>query len=85
MERNDILGKQVEDRVTGFRGIATCVAHYLNGCTRVTVEPRVKEDGSFQESEFFDIQQLDVIGEGVKAQQPAQAVGGPPRREAPRA
>ena len=80
----DLLGKQVEDTVTGFCGIVTAVTDYLNGCTRVTVEPRIKDDGSLPEPQYFDVQQVLVVGSGVASRDGGAAIGGPPRRDAPR-
>ena len=85
MTDKDLLGRKVRDNVTGFTGIATCVAHYLNGCSWVNVEAPVKDDGTLRGTEFFDIQQIEVVGEGVMTKHdPIESVGGPQRSEAPR-
>ena len=85
MTDKDLLGRKVRDKVTGFTGIATCVAHYLNGCTRVNVEAPVKDDGTLRGSEFFDIDQIEVVGDGVRsASAKADPTGGPQRSEPPR-
>lgn len=60
------LGSKVKDQFTGFEGIATARTDYLFGCTRILVEPTgLKEDGTTQESEWFDEQRLDPLSEAV--------------------
>ena len=54
------LGDKVADEVTGFTGIAIAEHNYLNGCTRYTVQPQVKKDGSLPKCETFDEPQLQV-------------------------
>ncbi len=59
------LGKEVKDRVSGFRGIVTSETNYLQGCTRMNVQPPVKKDGTLPDSKHFDEPDLIVIGSGV--------------------
>jgi hypothetical protein len=76
------LGVQLRDVVTGFTGIATGRAEYLTGCTQYALAPKVDADGKVQQSEWFDEQRLEQIGEGV--QTTTRPTGGP-QRDAPRA
>jgi hypothetical protein len=39
------VGDKVQDRITGLTGIVVCVAQWLNGCKRVTVQPQEHKDG----------------------------------------
>ncbi len=34
------LGDEVEDSITGFRGIVTGIARYITGCVQVLIVPR---------------------------------------------
>jgi hypothetical protein len=65
MEKS-ILGKRIYDRITGFSGIATAVTHYLNGCTRVCIQPQAlkEEGGGTMSDEWFDSQQIKVLKSG---------------------
>jgi len=82
------LGVEVEDLVTGFKGMATSITTYLNGCVRYGVDGRCR-DGKRLDAEYFDAEQLRVIGPGIKdavAVPPLSqaSIGGPapaPRRE----
>lgn len=56
-----MLGKTVEDRITGFKGVVTGQVTYLTGCNQCLVTPRIKEDGTRREAEWFDEQRLDVV------------------------
>ncbi len=59
------LGQEVKDRVSGFQGIAVAWTMYLQGCARVTIQPKVKKDGTLSDSKTFDEPDLIVVGDGV--------------------
>lgn len=59
------LGQEVQDKVSGFYGIATTRTEFLQGCFRVEVQPHVDKEGKMQELQCFDEPQLEVIGEGI--------------------
>lgn len=61
-----MLGKKVESRVTGFKGIATAKVEFINGCVQYCVKPRVGKDGAMPEGHYIDVEELVVIGEGAK-------------------
>jgi hypothetical protein len=72
------LGDEVRDNVSGFLGIAVARHEYFQGCTRLTVQPRVDNDGKLPGTETFDSPQLEVV-ETQKARRSAsiQNPGGP--------
>jgi hypothetical protein len=55
------LGDEVEDVVTGFRGITTCKTDYLNGCAKFGVQPKQGKDGKMPETWHIDEPQLKVV------------------------
>jgi hypothetical protein len=57
------LGSEVKDSVSGFTGIAVSKHSYLNGCTRITVQPKVDKDGKLPDPQTFDEPQLKVISD----------------------
>lgn len=59
------LGKEVKDRVSGFKGIATAKCEYLNGCVQILVHPKVDEKGEMKKGSWIDESQLEEIGPGV--------------------
>ena len=59
------LGKKVKCIVTGFTGVATCRAEYLNGCVQYGVRPPVDKDGKMIDVEYIDEGKLRVVGEGI--------------------
>lgn len=73
------LGTVVQDRFTGFRGLATARTEYLYGCVRVFVEPQTLHQGKPLEGQWFDEQRLSEASE-AKAGGPAPA---PPDRPTP--
>lgn len=54
------LGVTAVDRITGFRGVVTGIVEYISGCNQALVVPRVKEDGSSTDAQWFDLQRLSV-------------------------
>ena len=55
------LGKWYQDRVTGFSGMATCITEYLEGCTRIALQPKIDKEGKIPESHYFDEPRLTEI------------------------
>ena len=54
------LGQKVRDQITGFEGMVTGLVSYISGCNQALVAPRVKPDGEFAESHWFDLDRLAV-------------------------
>jgi hypothetical protein len=57
----NMLGLRVEDRVTGFKGVAATVAFDLYGCIQCLVNPGIGADGKPQDSHWFDVGRLQVV------------------------
>lgn len=55
------LGDLVRDPVTGLEGTVMCIHSYLHGCNRVSVQPKLKEDGTVPDAPTFDEPQLEII------------------------
>ncbi len=55
------LGDEVIDTVSGFKGIIIADTAYLQGCNRVTVQPRVKKDGFLPKAKAFDSPQMKLV------------------------
>lgn len=68
-----MLGKKVECKVTGLKGIATSKVTYINGCVQFKVTPKSKKN-NMPDSEYIDVQQLRVIGDGVNVMNPANRI-----------
>jgi hypothetical protein len=67
------LGDLVEDKVTGFTGIVVAETKWLNGCFRLTVQPRgLDKDGKVFQTEGFDIEQLIVREVGALDPKPKE-------------
>lgn len=56
-----ILGDECEDVVTGMKGIAVAVTHWLYGCTRYGIQAKVVKDGKPVEAWWVDAPQLKVL------------------------
>ena len=56
------LGDRVRDRISGFRGIATCRSTFLYGCIRISITPEeTDKDGKVNQAEWFDEPQVEVL------------------------
>ena len=75
------LGDKVRDKVTGFEGIATSRVEYINKCVQFCVKPKMGKDNKMPDGEYIDIDQLEVVGEGVLIE--SEPTGGP-QRDCPR-
>lgn len=56
-----MLGLEVEDKVTKFRGIVTCVSFELYGCIQYAVHPPVDRDGKIPEGRWMDFNRAVVL------------------------
>jgi len=75
------LGDRAEDRISGYKGIVTAIAKYLNGCTRILIEPeKLDDDGKMLKSLWFDDVQVKVTKKGSFTGG-KQKVGGPARSD----
>ena len=78
------LGDLAKDTVTGFEGICIARTEWLNGCARITLQPKgLDKDGKPIESHCFDEMQLKLVK--AKSYKPARDTGGPrpsPQRRA---
>ena len=56
-----IMGKQVIDKVTGFKGIATSLSFDLYGCVQVAVTPKADKGREYGVGQWFDVTRLEVL------------------------
>lgn len=54
------LGDEVIHKHTGFKGVAVSRTTYLSGCDRITIQPKVRKDGSFLDSLSFDEPEIKI-------------------------
>jgi len=66
---NNLLGYEVQDKVTKFKGVVSSISFDLYGCIQAIVTPFAKEDGSIGDSHWFDISRLNVLSD-----QPVMAI-----------
>jgi len=57
-----LLGMKVTDKVTGFAGVVTSISFDLYGCIQAIVTPEAGKEGKQEESRWYDVQRLNVIG-----------------------
>ena len=55
------LGDEARDMVTGFKGVCVARTEWLNGCARVTLQPKMGKDGKHPDAVSFDEPQLKLI------------------------
>lgn len=67
---NITLGDEVEDTVTGFRGVAIGRHMFLNGTTSITVQPVMEQYGYLPDSEIFAERALIVVKTKSKPTKP---------------
>lgn len=77
------LGDMAKDNVSGFKGICIARTEWISGCTRVTLQPTVGDDGKFTDAITFDEPMLTLLKK--KAKNPGPKDVGGPRPEPARA
>lgn len=78
------LRDEVQDEISGFKGIAVACHIYLQGCTRITLQPKVGKDGKLPEHRTFDEPNLKVTKANKlpdKVSAVARLLGGPSKFE----
>ena len=84
------LGDQVEDVISGFKGTVLARTVWINGCARITIQPKVGKDGTLPDDKCFDEVQLKIVKRAntpVKETKRRRSNGGPRPavRQAPKA
>ena len=59
--KNLKLGCIAKDKITGFEGVVIAVTEWLNGCQRITIQPKEMKDGKIIDSHTFDAEQIEVV------------------------
>lgn len=71
-------GDEVEDIVSGFKGIIDCASLWLNGCRRYSVQPKMGKDKTEKpESIWMDEETLKKLSDGVNKKIKPSKTGGP--------
>ncbi len=61
-EHIKLLGQQMEDVVSGFKGTVDSVSFDLYGCVQATLKPRIDKDGNVPDGCWFDVKRLKKSG-----------------------
>ena len=69
------LGGRARNIHNGFEGIANAKTSWMNGCIRISIKPTTLHDGKTIENEWFDIEEVEVVKENGKKEEP-KATGG---------
>ena len=75
------LGAIARDTITGYQGTIVCVATWLNGCHRITIQSPTLKDGIPVDNVTFDDQQLELV---KTVEHEADRTTGGPRNDPPR-
>lgn len=71
------LGDEVQDTITGFKGIAVARTTWIAGCDRINVQPKgVDKDGKLFETCSFDEPLLKIL-KHKKIKEGDHSTGGP--------
>jgi hypothetical protein len=69
------LGDEVKHKYSGVKGIAVSRTTYLSGCDRISIQPKVKKDGSLGDAYSFDEPEIEII-KAKKVRKPQGKTGG---------
>jgi hypothetical protein len=72
------LGDKVRDKVSGFTGIAISRHTYLEGCTRISIQPEIDKDGKLPAINTFDEPLVEIIeSQKIVKREQSEYNGGP--------
>lgn len=67
----DLLGYEVKDRVSDYRGVVISMSFDLYGCIQADVRPKeLKEDGSIKPGNWIDVSRLEKTSNFPLMEQP---------------
>lgn len=67
----ELMGLEVEDMVTGYKGVVTTVSFDLYGCIQAVVTPKgVNDKGETYPGMWFDVNRLKVLTDQPVMQRP---------------
>jgi hypothetical protein len=78
------LGKEGQDKITGFTGIITACCSYITGCDQYGLAPKVNAEGKIEPTQWFDTGRVDIVGDGITGKSVQGDKNGGPSRDAPR-
>jgi hypothetical protein len=58
------LGDQARDQISGFSGVVVAITEWLNGCRRITIQPKALFEGKPIDNNTFDAEQVEKIEDG---------------------
>lgn len=61
--KNVKLGSVARDTITGFTGVLVGKTEWLNGCVRLTIQPKELHEGKPVETITFDVEQVEIVEE----------------------
>lgn len=70
------LGFRVQDKITGFKGVATSVSFDLYGCMQVLINPGLQKDDKLGDQMWFDASRLQVLAKKPVMDVPEFDLGG---------
>lgn len=70
-----VLGDIVRDVISNLSGVAIARTEWMNGCSRVTVQPKELKDGLPVESSTFDESDLQIVTRAIPPK--PRETGGP--------
>ena len=71
-----VLGQQVKDSITGYKGTAVGKIYWLYGCRRIGIQGPLDKDGKVPEVVWFDEDQ--IIALPIKSKAKKKVAGTPP-------
>lgn len=78
-----LLGKQVEDTVTGLKGTAIARITFMNGCVQYQIQPKTVVDGVPAEAKWYDDEQVRLVNKRKVTKKKRIGAGGPPPKSTP--
>lgn len=71
----NLLGLEVQDKVTGMKGIVSSISFDLYGCIQATITPKVTKNNEKGVNYWYDISRLNILKKKPVMERPNFKIG----------
>ena len=74
MKDQSLFGLVGRDVITGFKGVIIGYVQYISGCSQFLMTPKVTDDNTAKDGQWFDTSRIEVMEEEARIQLPPDEV-----------
>lgn len=74
MKDQSLFGLVGRDVITGFKGVIIGYVQYMTGCSQFLLTPKVGEDNTLKDGQWYDTSRIEVVEEEARLELPTDEV-----------